>query len=99
MPSIVRRALAVAALVALPGALVAQQQTVEMTQEQFDASLHWQTGDVVLAGIATVHLSPGYRYLGPTDAEKVLTTWGNLPGHQSLGMIFPANMSPVEDGA
>ena len=29
----------------------------------------------------------------------MLTTWGNLPGRETLGMIFPANMSPVEDGA
>lgn len=99
MLSTIRRALAVAALVALPGALAAQAQGPEMTREEFDASLHWQTGQIALTSIATINLPEGYRYLGPDDAEKVLTTWGNLPGRKTMGMIFPAAMSPVEEGA
>jgi uncharacterized membrane-anchored protein len=101
MQSIVRRILALAALVALPGLAVAQQEEgPEMTKEQFEASLKWQTGDVVLKnGLATVHLPANYRYLPPEDAERVLTVWGNLPGRETLGMIFEAKTSPVEDGA
>ena len=98
--SIFRRALVAAALIAAPGVAVAQQSdTTSMTAEQFEASLKWQTGDVVLQnGLATVHLPANYRYLGPEDAERVLTAWGNLPGQKTLGMIFPADMSPVKEG-
>ncbi|HEX2780125.1 MAG TPA: DUF2167 domain-containing protein [Gemmatimonadaceae bacterium] len=101
MSSLTRRLLIAASLTLLPAVLVAQQQeSSDITAEQFTASLTWQNGDVVLKnGLATLHLPEGYRYLGPEDAERVLTAWGNLPGTKVLGMIFPASMSPVDDGA
>ena len=99
--SILRRALFVAALVASPVVALAQQSdsTPHMTAEQFEASLAWKTGDVVLQnGLATIRLPEHYRYLGPEDAERVLTAWGNEPGQKTLGMIFPSNFSPLDEG-
>lgn len=68
-----------------------------MTKEQFLASLKFQNGKIKLpGGIATLDLPPSFRYLGPDDAEKVLVdAWGNPPGHKTLGMIFPADVSPL----
>ena len=99
--SILRRALFVAALVAAPGVALSQEaDSASMTAEEFTASLKWQTGDVVLKnGLATVHLPEHYRYLGPEDADRVLTVWGNEPGQKTLGMIFPAAHGPLDDGS
>lgn len=70
-----------------------------MTAEEFVASLNFKTGKIELPnGVASLDLPPSFRYLGPADAERVLVdAWGNPPGSPSLGMIFPANVSPVGD--
>lgn len=68
---------------------------------QFESSLSWQTGDIPLPnGIATLNLSKSFRYLGPQDAQRVLVdAWGNPPGGESLGMVFPARLNPTDDNA
>lgn len=70
-----------------------------MTAEQFLASLKFQQGKITLPnGIATLDLPPTFRYLDPADSNRVLVdAWGNPPGGQTLGMIFPADVSPVSD--
>jgi uncharacterized membrane-anchored protein len=69
----------------------------EMTAEQFVASLNFQSGKIELpGGIATLDLPPTFRYLNPADANRVLVdAWGNPPGGTTLGMIFPADISPL----
>lgn len=64
----------------------------------FEAGLTYQTGDVVIGdGLATLHLGTGFRYLGPADTERLLTeAWGNPPGMSALGMIVPAEVSPLD---
>ena len=71
----------------------------EMTAEQFLASLHFQQGNITLPGdIATLKLPASFRYLPPADAERVLVdAWGNPPGYESLGMILPADRSPLDE--
>jgi uncharacterized membrane-anchored protein len=70
-----------------------------MTKESFLASLHFQQGQISLPGnIATLKLPPTFRYLPPADAERVLVdAWGNPPGGKTLGMIFPADLGPLDD--
>jgi uncharacterized membrane-anchored protein len=70
-----------------------------MTAEQFEASLDFQQGDIPLGdGVATLHVPEGYRYLAPDDAARLLTEgWGNPPGGSTLGMLFPADVSPLSD--
>ncbi len=70
--------------------------TGEDPSEKILKSLNFQQGDINLHnGLATVKLSPKYRYLNPVDSDKVLVElWGNPKGPRSLGMIFPANVSP-----
>ncbi len=64
----------------------------------FDGELNYQLGDVTLSGgLATLHLGEEFRYLSPSDAERVLTeAWGNPPGNENLGMIVPAATSPLD---
>lgn len=82
-------------------AQAADASAPKMNAEEFVASLKFQTGKITLPGnIATLNLPSNFRYLPPADAERVLVQgWGNPPGNPSLGMIFPAELSPLaEDG-
>lgn len=71
----------------------------EMTATEFESSLTYQKGEVVLpGGVATLKIPNSFRYLGPKDAERVLVeAWGNPEGAGTLGMLFPADVSPVSD--
>jgi uncharacterized membrane-anchored protein len=91
-----------------PGALSADDEAVlalvvGQMEREFDAELDFQTGDVDISkGLATIHLSDEYRFLGPEDARKVLVEgWDNPPDTAKgvLGMIFPADMRTLQDGS
>jgi uncharacterized membrane-anchored protein len=79
--------------------VAAEQTSTHMTAEQFLASLHFQQGEITLPNnIATLKLPATFRYLPPKDAERVLVdAWGNPPGSKSLGMIFPADLGPLDE--
>ena len=66
--------------------------------EQLEAGLRYQTGDVEIGeGLAVLHLGEGFRYLDPEQANRILVdAWDNPPGEPTLGMIFPADVSPVD---
>jgi uncharacterized membrane-anchored protein len=67
---------------------------------QFEASLQFQAGKVVLPGdFATLAMTPGYRFLGAEDARRILVdAWGNPPEAAAdvLGMVLPADVSPLD---
>ncbi len=71
----------------------------QMTPEQLEASLKYQSGKINLpGGIATLDLPPAFRYLDPANANRVLVDgWGNPPGGTTLGMIVPADVSPLSE--
>jgi uncharacterized membrane-anchored protein len=66
---------------------------------QFLDSLHYQDGKITLPGkIATLDLPPGFRYLPPADAQRVLhDAWGNPDGSGTLGMIVPAKGTVLDE--
>lgn len=70
-----------------------------MTEEQFLASLKYQQGKITLPNsIATLDLPVNFRYLDPADANRVLVdAWGNPPGSETLGMIVPSDVSPLNE--
>lgn len=82
-----------------PPAAAPAEAKKTMTAAEFEASLKYQHGEILLPNkVATLNLSKEFRYLGPEDAEKVLVhAWGNPPGHKALGMIFPAEVGPLSD--
>lgn len=63
--------------------------------------LAYRTGRVALGdGLATMDLSPAYRYLDPDGAKRVLTDlWGNPSdtADDMLGMVFPADVEPTDE--
>ncbi len=83
-------------LVGLPAA--GQTDGKKISAEEFVASLKFQTGKINLPnGKASLNLSDSFRYLAPDDAQRVLVDgWGNPPGGKTLGMIFPASISPLD---
>lgn len=75
-----------------------QQQGKGMTVAQFEATLHYKQGDIALpGGFATLQVPKNFRYLNPDDSERLLVAWGNPPGTKPLGMLFPADISPLAD--
>jgi len=98
-----KKLLEIAAVAFLFGALTpawAEQphdESPSMTAEQFLATLKFQSGQIDLSGgIAVLDLPPTFRYLNPEDSERLLVdAWGNPPGDKTLGMIFPADVSPM----
>ena len=84
-----------ALLAALPVAALSAQKFQEtpqnLTPEQMEARLHYQTGQVKLrGGLATLELPPEFRYLDPRETDLVIRAWGNPPNNETLGMIVPA---------
>src|SRR5215813_9440440 len=77
----------------------AKKDPAEMTIEEFEAQLKYQQGKVVLGdGFAILNIPNNFRYLNPEQSEMILVqAWGNPPGQKSLGMIFPATVSPLSE--
>ena len=73
----------------------------KMTAAEFEASLKYQKGEIVLpGGVATLKIPDSFRYLDPKDTEQVLVkAWGNPEGAGTLGMLFPAGVSPVSENS
>lgn len=101
MKKILLGCIAIISSLALSTNCMAEEPKKEMTAEEFLASLHFQQGDILLPKkIATLKLPAGFRYLPPADAERVLVdAWGNPPGYETLGMIFPADRSPLDENS
>lgn len=70
----------------------------EQYQQNIWNSLAPKTGEIKLAGaVATLNVPDGFYYLNPVDADKILVdVWGNPPQANTLGMLFPANMTPFD---
>ena len=84
-----------ALLAALPVAALSAQKFQEtpqnLTPQQMEARLHYQTGQVKLrGGLATLELPAEFRYLDPHETDLVIRAWGNPPSNETLGMIVPA---------
>jgi uncharacterized membrane-anchored protein len=87
-----------ATLLALASPVLAQDQ---ITAEQFEAQLQYQTGRIALKnGLATLDVPQTFRYLDGESAQRVIEgPWGNPPGSAEgvLGMLVPAGISPLAD--
>lgn len=79
----------------------AAETSEEMSEAELirkvDARLRYQHGVVTLSGgIAKLNIPDGFRYIDAQGAEFVLVElWGNPPDTDTLGMIFPSDLSPA----
>jgi uncharacterized membrane-anchored protein len=95
--------LRIAALVAFLAGGVLQAQGPkdgQMTKEEFEAKLGYQTGTIALrGGMATIRLPESFRFIGPEGSRMLLTEgWGNPEGAAEgvLGMLIPTSASPLD---
>lgn len=92
-----------AALLLAPNAFLNAQTAesdslrIKHVLDSIEQSFKWQTGKIDLSnGMASIQVPAGMRYLNPEQSEMVLTQlWGNPPGRNSLGMLFPADCGPL----
>ena len=95
-------------LSAAEGAQTAAAEESQMSAEEAEYiawakgvwdSLDRQHGEIVLPnGIATLNVPDEFYYLNPADTQKVLVDiWGNPPGGETLGMLFPNDVTPFDD--
>lgn len=87
---------------------IAANDEVLSEEEKSDAwanelwqSLDRKTGEIKLEGTgAVLNVPENFFYLSSKDADKVLVdVWGNPPGQSTLGMLFPAEMTPFDDNS
>lgn len=74
-----------------------EQQYVERVRSLLD-SLQYKEGKIALAEAdATLNIPSNFYFLDAKDSQTVLVDlWGNPPGQSILGMIFPAEGSPMD---
>ena len=86
-----------------PASAQEQEQEADPAElvRQFNASLHYQRGDVAVAAAhATLHLDGGFRYLASADSRRVLEElWGNPPDEDVLGMLVPGGIEITDDNS
>ena len=92
-------------LVATP--LLAQQdeemaKTINLLKmlDSLEKAWKWQTGTIPLGdNLASMNVPSGWRYLPGDQAKFVLTDlWGNPPS-ETLGMLFPEKMGPLDSAS
>jgi uncharacterized membrane-anchored protein len=111
MPSI-RTHLAVLALLGLlrTDAFAQEPAEPELTPEEQETvaamralweSLDRRTGKITIGDdLVTLHVPEDFYYLDAEDAERVLVeAWNNPPGQDTLGMLFPAEVTPFDEEA
>jgi uncharacterized membrane-anchored protein len=66
--------------------------------QAFWEALERQTGTITLGDdLVTLTVPEEFYFLGAADAEKVLVEiWGNPPGQDTLGMLFPREYTPFD---
>ncbi len=85
--------------IAMACVLAQEPKGPQVTPEEFEAKLGYQTGTITLKdGIATIRLPESFRFIGPEGSRRLLTEgWGNPGGAADgvLGMLIPAGVSPL----
>lgn len=89
------------ALLAVPSTPPQSEEEYMKWARQIWDSMDRQTGEIVLPnGVATLHVPDDFYYLNTKDTEKVLVeVWGNPPGQQKLGMLFPQDSTPFDSNS
>jgi uncharacterized membrane-anchored protein len=82
-------------------AATGEEDAYRLWAESFLTALNPQTGTIELpGGIATLEVPDSFYYLSPEDAKKVLEqAWGNPESELGLGMLFPAQYTPLDQAA
>ena len=109
---LIRSAIAALALMFSPALAGAQETDGEMTAEEMQAAYEAYAQDIfdgltprhgtlsLARAPVTLEVTEQYDFYDDGDTRKILEDiWGNPPDDSVSGMIFPAGMSPVEEGS
>jgi len=79
--------------------LSAEDQKALVEMRTFWESLDRRTGVVPLGDdLAKLDVPDDFYFLDAEDTERVLVAWGNPPGQDNIGMLFPAKYTPFDEG-
>jgi len=75
------------------------EDELRVVLDSINNSFTYQYGEIDLNdGLATLHVPEGFKFLDGEQSEYVLTElWGNPPGDNPLGLLFPEDMTPFHD--
>lgn len=92
--------LACALLLSFGSAAIADNTPIKTLAEAqaLISTFKYQKGHILLnGGLAEINVPEDFRFLGPEDAQAVLVRlWHNPPGPPPLGMLLPADDSPID---
>jgi uncharacterized membrane-anchored protein len=80
---------------------VYDEEQIQAILEKIVSQLEMQTGIVALnGGMATVNIPENLRYLDADSTRLLLEDlWGNPEGSGTLGMLIPADVSPLDEAS
>jgi uncharacterized membrane-anchored protein len=83
------------------------QEQIEIDEEEIynkyrdsiEQSFTYSYGKIDLDnGMATINVPQGYKFLDGNQSKKVLEDlWGNPPSNETLGLLFPEDITPLSD--
>lgn len=79
----------------------AEPEVTQAYLDSIDASYTYQTGNVPIAGVATLTLPTAYKFLDAEQSKQVMVDlWGNPPSvaQDVIGLIFHADAGVYDDG-
>lgn len=78
--------------------LSAEEEAYLTEMQAIMETLDPQTGEISVSGdLVTLSVPDEFYFLDADDAETVLVDmWGNPPGQEVLGMLFPSDFTPLD---
>lgn len=77
-----------------------KQENYQFIMDSINATFTYKTGDVTLSNGAVIHVPAGFRFLDVVQSKKVLEQlWGNPENNETMGMLFPNNLGPLDESA
>ncbi|WP_248722603.1 DUF2167 domain-containing protein [Seonamhaeicola sp. ML3] len=73
-------------------------ESYQKMMDSLDHSFTYKTGTIDIGdGLATIEVPEGFKFLDSEQSKKVLTDlWGNPPS-ETMGMLFPEDMTPLHE--
>lgn len=80
---------------------ISEEQQYQQWAKSIWDSLDRQQGEVLLENAgAKLNIPSDFYFLNSKDSATVLEeVWGNPPGGQTLGMLFPSHLTPFDSGS
>lgn len=80
---------------------LSEQDRYNLWAQELWSTIEQQTGEIKLPNaVATLQVPSDFYYVSPANAETILVdVWGNPPGQNTLGMLFPANVTAFDQNA